>query len=131
MDIERRQEPRKTEISRQTPEPEVQAILTDVRQYIKRLAIQTQDHDLKAINVDELSEEDIVLLRRFMIGELTLAEIKRQESVLMNIKDAISTIRLLAYMKKKLTGNSSIPPLQIGFGFGKGRPKKVKTQRWG
>lgn len=87
------------------PESEVLAVLADVRKYVHNLAVQEHDADLMAINVTELSEEDIVLLRRFMLGELTLDAIERQEKLLINLQEARSSLRLLAYMKKKLTNH--------------------------
>lgn len=110
-----------TPIHQQDPEEEVLAILAEVREYVRKLAMQTQDPDLNAINVNELSEEDVVFLRRFILDELTLEEIERQEIFLAGmregntplkegtpLKEADTSLRLLAYMRKKLMMHSSV-----------------------
>ena len=117
MDIGRMQQNRNapTEVYKKDSEPEVQAILAEVRRYIGQLTIREQDPDLKDINVNELGEVDIFLLRRFMLGELSLKEIERHEKFLAGMREgntpfkegtllkaAKSPLKLLAYMKKKL-----------------------------
>ena len=82
MDIERTQ-------FEKEKEPEIEIF----RKKISRLAQTEEDPHLADIDVNELTEEDMAMFRRYENGELNIDEIQRQENV---------STKLRSYLRAKL-----------------------------
>lgn len=94
MDIERTQ-------FEKEKEPEIDIF----RRKISRLAQIEKGHHLADIDVDDLTEEDMIMFRRYENGKLNVEDVQRQEKVLAGLaetKEVQASIKVLSYLRAKL-----------------------------
>ena len=94
MDIERKQ-------YEQEKESEIEVF----RKKISRLAQTEEDPHLAGIDVNDLTEEDMITFGRYENGVLNIEDVQRQEKVLAGLaetKEVQASIKLLSYLCAKL-----------------------------
>lgn len=92
----------------QDPEEKIRLHLQDFRRYLCNFAERENEPDLRVLNFDDITEEDMVFFQRFQMGMFHLNDIERQERVLENMPEAETSRKLLAYMRKKLTKSEEV-----------------------